>query len=78
VTALCAYRDVSGLFCGVVPFSEIDEETDAPEQDVGSMDIKKEVDDEDELLYGDSDMPIVMEAPAPEPEPETPKKATSW
>jgi hypothetical protein len=78
VTALCAYRDVSGLFCGAVPYAEVDDEAEANEPESSLPDVKKEVDDEDELLYGDSDMPIVMEAPAPEPEPDMPKKATNW
>lgn len=78
MTALCAYRDVSGLFCGAVPYAEVDDEAEANEPESSLPDVKKEVDDEDELLYGDSDMPIVMEAPAPEPEPDMPKKATNW
>lgn len=35
----------------------------------------REIDDEDELLYGESDFPITLEPPAPEPSDGPVKKA---
>ncbi|CAH0380574.1 unnamed protein product [Bemisia tabaci] len=51
----CLYRDVSGLFSRVIP----DHEKDIHEpKNKGSEENARSVDDEDELLYGDSSTPL--------------------
>ncbi|RZF44304.1 hypothetical protein LSTR_LSTR006854 [Laodelphax striatellus] len=49
ITALCVYRDVSGLFSTVIPDAEFNQASQADLQEH----VKREVDDEDELLYGE-------------------------
>ncbi|XP_054282084.1 cleavage and polyadenylation specificity factor subunit 1-like, partial [Macrosteles quadrilineatus] len=50
ITAMHAYRDVSGMFSSLLP--ETDLHLD-PEQQSARGNVKREVDDEDELLYGE-------------------------
>lgn len=50
ITALCAYRDVSGLFSPLLP--DTDWHMD-PDHLFTQDNIKREVDDEDEMLYGE-------------------------
>uniref|UniRef100_A0A1B6G369 Cleavage and polyadenylation specificity factor subunit 1 n=3 Tax=Proconiini TaxID=565685 RepID=A0A1B6G369_9HEMI len=59
ITAMHAYRDVSGMFSSLLP--ETDLHLD-PEQRFSHENIKREVDDEDELLYGE---PGTTEKPGP-------------
>ncbi|KAJ9585289.1 hypothetical protein L9F63_002919 [Diploptera punctata] len=62
IITLCAYRDVSGLFSATLPEDELDNKIKVD----GKIE-KKTVDDEDEMLYGESDLPL-FEAPViPEP-----------
>ncbi|XP_039280662.1 cleavage and polyadenylation specificity factor subunit 1 isoform X2 [Nilaparvata lugens] len=49
ITALCVYRDVSGLFSTVIPDADFNQASKADLQEH----VKREVDDEDELLYGE-------------------------
>lgn len=56
ILTLCAYRDVSGLFS--TSFSE-DEVEVKSKKDIKSEDnLRREVDDEDEMLYGETEVPL--------------------
>lgn len=55
VVSLCLYRDVSGLFTNKIP----DEFTNVPEQ-APEPEVRNDVDNEDDLLYGDD---IAFEMP---------------
>ena len=62
IITLCAYRDVSGLFSSTLPEDELENKCK-----VDGKTEKKPVDDEDEMLYGETDAPL-FEAPViPEP-----------
>lgn len=77
VSALCTYRDVSGLLA----FNLSDDATPVePEETNPKVEPpKNEVDDEDELLYGDADPTTLFTMPAPpEPQPTTPKRNFPW
>jgi cleavage and polyadenylation specificity factor subunit 1 len=78
--ALCVYRDVSGLFSGQVPGVETVSSMDFSDMNhpMKTEHIKREIDDEDELLYGDSDFPIMLEPPSQDPEPDTTKNTAPW
>ncbi|KAF4518485.1 hypothetical protein B566_EDAN006490 [Ephemera danica] len=78
--ALCVYRDVSGLFSGQVPGVETITTTDNIELDTAfkTEHIKREVDDEDELLYGDSEFPIMLEPPTQEPTQDKANNSVPW
>ncbi|XP_067007220.1 cleavage and polyadenylation specificity factor subunit 1 isoform X2 [Anabrus simplex] len=55
ILTLCAYRDVSGLFSTNLPEEEMEPRL---KKDVKLEDnVKKQVDDEDEMLYGETDAP---------------------
>ncbi|XP_063236950.1 cleavage and polyadenylation specificity factor subunit 1 [Bacillus rossius redtenbacheri] len=59
IVTLCAYRDVSGLFSSTLP----DEEVEVVQKLITKQEpdpIKKEVDDEDKMLYGDPDPGFVV------------------
>lgn len=53
VVTLCLYRDISGLFCHSVPESERRSRGIKKEKNLISA-LRSEVEDEDELLYGES------------------------
>nr|CAD7435781.1 unnamed protein product [Timema monikensis] len=63
IVTLCAYRDVSGLFSTTLPEEELEvcTKTNIKVEE----DIKKEVDDEDKMLYGEADSsfdpPVIVE-----------------
>lgn len=63
IVTLCAYRDVSGLFSTYIAEEEPEIKT---EKDKIEEAMKKEVDDEDEMLYGESDTPLFEKTTAQE------------
>lgn len=77
ISALCTYRDVSGLLTFTITekdASETTEETN-PKTEVG----KNDVDDEDDLLYGDTDVTAMFTLPpANETQPASSKKSAPW
>ncbi|KAK3924905.1 Cleavage and polyadenylation specificity factor subunit 1 [Frankliniella fusca] len=77
VTALCTYRDVSGLLTFSLPE---DDNTVTQEETAQKVETaKNEVDDEDELLYGDTDPTTLFTMPNPvETQSSTSKKSVPW
>ncbi|XP_063911072.1 cleavage and polyadenylation specificity factor subunit 1 [Zophobas morio] len=71
VTTICMYRDVSGLFTYKIP----EDFTHVPEHFVSEHDTKTEVENEDDLLYGD-DSDFKM--PTLNPPPPKPKIYYNW
>ncbi|XP_069698510.1 cleavage and polyadenylation specificity factor subunit 1 [Periplaneta americana] len=65
IITLCAYRDVSGLFSTSLPEDEVEIKS---KKDIKTEDnFKKEVDDEDEMLYGETEVPLFEPPVIPEP-----------
>ncbi|PSN32102.1 Cleavage and polyadenylation specificity factor subunit 1 [Blattella germanica] len=62
IITLCAYRDVSGLFSSTLPEEEIEDKN----KENGKVE-KKTVDDEDEMLYGETEVPLFEPPVIPEP-----------
>ncbi|EFA00240.2 cleavage and polyadenylation specificity factor subunit 1 isoform X2 [Tribolium castaneum] len=65
VTTICMYRDVSGLFTSKIP----EDFTHIPEHFINESETKMEVENEDDLLYGDdSDFKMpTLNPPQPKP-----------
>lgn len=61
IEALCAYRDVSGIFTTQSPESADDEQTEE-EYNVEEPSVLSNIDNEDDLLYGDAP---AFQMPAP-------------
>lgn len=66
IEALCAYRDVSGIFTTQLPESADDEQLEE-EQNIEEIPVISTLDNEDDLLYGDApafQMPVPSHAKA--------------
>ncbi|XP_014213908.1 cleavage and polyadenylation specificity factor subunit 1 [Copidosoma floridanum] len=74
IEALCAYRDVSGLFTTVLPEEVLD---DLENDNSDEPEIIESVDNEEELLYGDNSA-FQMPAPPNPKQPEATKKTPWW
>lgn len=72
ITTLCTYRDVSGMFSTVLPDAEWQNYTGS---DLMRENVKKEVDDEDEMLYGEQSSGSKQEEGPDKP---TKKKIPWW
>ncbi|XP_019876681.2 cleavage and polyadenylation specificity factor subunit 1 [Aethina tumida] len=64
VSTICMYKDTSGLFSNKIP----EEFTSLPEHFMKDMELKTETENEDDLLYGDSDFKMPSLNP-PQPKP---------
>ncbi|KAF5272324.1 hypothetical protein FQA39_LY07925 [Lamprigera yunnana] len=71
VTTLCMYKDVSGLFVNKIP----DEFTHIPEAHITEAEARIEVENEDDLLYGDN---TDFKMPTLNPPPPKPKIFFNW
>lgn len=71
VTTLCMYRDLSGLFTNKIP----DDFVHIPQHNVPETEAKTEVENEDDLLYGDEGD---FKMPSLNPPPPKPKVYYNW
>ncbi|KAK9877151.1 hypothetical protein WA026_016894 [Henosepilachna vigintioctopunctata] len=71
VTSICLYKDVSGLFCNKIP----EEFTFIPQHYTNENDIKPDVENEEDLLYGDNSD---FKMPSLNPPPPKPRLRHNW
>ncbi|KAJ8942077.1 hypothetical protein NQ318_004102 [Aromia moschata] len=64
VSTICMYKDTSGLFTNKIP----EEFTQAPQHVISETELKSEVENEDDLLYGETDFKMPSLNP-PQPKP---------
>nr|CAH7722934.1 unnamed protein product [Callosobruchus chinensis] len=64
VSTICMYKDTSGLFTNKIP----EEFTQIPQHVINETDMKSEVENEDDMLYGDTDFKMPsLNLPTPKP-----------